>query len=131
MVRVCYTHIQPAERAGKKSRCKRKPILASHNQFLNSSTAEGVESITLKPILFFNFSSLWVYKVESVEAHFHLRSVVFSPGLDYPTDTHAHPSAALLSSYQPSFYSSNYFFIFQFHSLRRRIMSLNGRRLGR
>lgn len=46
--------------------------------------------------------NLWFYKVASVETNFHLRSDVFSPGLDYPSNTHAPPTAALILSSQTS-----------------------------
>ena len=56
----CVTHIQLAAVGGgggenKMYLTKHKPISASHNQFLNASTAESVVSITRKPITTYLF----------------------------------------------------------------------------
>lgn len=72
----------------------------SHNQFLNSSTAVGVYSITMK-YTFFHFSNLSFDKVAFVKAHFPLSLTVFSGGLDYPSNTSTPPSTSLFFSLDP------------------------------
>lgn len=74
-----------------------KTTPVSHNQFLNSSTAAGIQSITMK-YTFSYFSNLSFDKVTFVKANFPLGSTAFSPGLDYPSNTYTPPSTSLLSS---------------------------------
>lgn len=98
--RIHFIHFEKVFLFSVKSSLQKSPPV-SHNQFLNSPTAAGSESITMK-LSFSYFSNLSFDRVtfckKLISPSVQLFSLHFSTEWDYPSNTYTPPSSSLLLS---------------------------------